>query len=104
VRDFMSAFSPVCPFFTHHVSSTVYGTSAVEVDAFPELPVPELGPGTSEGERLCSLSTSLQEFNGKTWGAKKDAGVSLNQPIEGIQVPEALAEFSATLTRMHQLV
>jgi valyl-tRNA synthetase len=104
VRDFMSAFSPVCPFFSHHVSSTVYGTSAVEVDAFPELPVPELGPGTSEGERLCSLSTSLQEFNGKTWGAKKDAGVSLNQPIEGIQVPEALAEFSATLTRMHQLV
>ena len=36
VRDFMSAFSPICPFFTHHISTTIYGTSAVEIDSFPE--------------------------------------------------------------------
>jgi valyl-tRNA synthetase len=103
VRDFMSAFSPVCPFFTHHISSTVYGTSAVEVDAFPEAPLPDIGPGTAEGKRLCDLSNPLQEFNGRTWGAKKDAGLSLNQPIGGIQIPEELSELSATLTRMHHL-
>ena len=104
VRDFMSAFSPVCPFFTHHVSATVYGASAVEVDAFPASPLPELNPGTDEGVRLCSLSTTLQDFNGRTWAAKKEAGISLNQPIENMPIPEALEEFSATLTRMHQLV
>jgi len=104
VRDFMSAFSPVCPFFTHHVSATVYGASAVEVDAFPSPPLPELNPGTDEGRRLCSLSTTLQDFNGRTWAAKKEAGISLNQPIENMPIPDELGEFSATLTRMHHLV
>ena len=72
VRDFLAAFSPVCPFFAHHISSTVYGTSAVDVDAFPDSPLPEVAFGTDEGSRLCGLSTSLQEFNGQTWAAKKN--------------------------------
>ncbi len=103
VRDFLAAFSPVCPFFAHHISSTVYGASAVDVDAFPDSPLPEVAHGTDEGARLCGLSTSLQDFNGQTWAAKKEQGISLNQPIEGIEVPTELTEFSATLTRMHQL-
>ena len=103
VRDFLAAFSPVCPFFTHHISSTVYGSSAVDVDAFPEPAMKDVAHGTDEGSRLCDLSHSLQEFNGQTWAAKKEAGVSLNQPIPGISVPDDLAEFSSTLTRMHQL-
>ena len=103
VRDFLAAFSPVCPFFTHHISSTVYGSSAVDVDAFPEPAMKDVAHGTDEGSRLCDLSHSLQEFNGQTWAAKKEAGVSLNQPISGISVPDDLAEFSSTLTRMHQL-
>ena len=103
VRDFLAAFSPVCPFFTHHISSTVYGSSAVDVDAFPEPAVKDVAHGTEEGSRLCDLSHSLQEFNGQTWAAKKEAGVSLNQPISGISVPDDLAEFSPTLSRMHQL-
>ena len=103
VRDFMSAFSPVCPFFSHHISSTVYGNSAVDVDAFPSQALEEVGQGTSEGERFCGLSAAVQEFNGSTWAAKKDAGISLNQPIEGIQIPDELVDFTATLTRMHQL-
>ena len=103
VRDFLAAFSPVCPFFAHHISSTVYGSSAVDVDAFPSAALPEVGFGTDEGARLCALSTSLQDFNGQTWAAKKEQGISLNQPIEGVVVPEELTEFAATLTRMHQL-
>ena len=103
VRDFMAAFSPVCPFFTHHISQTVYGNSSVDVDAFPPQAFTEVAAGTQEGERLCKLSTELQEFNGHVWGAKKEAGTSLNQPIQGIEVPESLAEFNGTLTRMHKL-
>ena len=103
VRDFLAAFSPVCPFFAHHISSTVYGSSAVDVDAFPQSPLPEVAFGTDEGARLCGLSTSLQEFNGQTWAAKKEQGISLNQPIEGVHVPEELTEFASTLKRMHQL-
>ena len=103
VRDFMAAFSPVCPFFTHHISSTVYGTSAVDVDAFPSAPLTDVAVGTDEGGRLCGLSNALQEFNGQTWAKKKEAGISLNQPISGLAIPDELVEFTATLTRMHQL-
>ena len=99
----MAAFSPVCPFFTHHISHTVYGSSAVDVDAFPSPALDDVAHGTNEGVRLCGLSHALQEFNGQTWAAKKEAGVSLNQPIGGIRVPNELAEFGPTLTRMHQL-
>ena len=31
VRDFMTAFSPVCPFFTHHISSTIYRLSLIHI-------------------------------------------------------------------------
>ena len=103
VRDFMAAFSPVCPFFTHHITSTVYGTSAVDVDAFPSPALEEVAFGTDESERLCSLSHALQEFNGHVWAKKKEAGISLNQPISDTPVPESLGEFSATLARMHKL-
>ena len=103
VRDFMAAFSPICPFFTHHISSTVYGTSAVDVDMFPEDPYPAVAQGTEEGSRLCSLSLELQEFNGQTWAAKKNQELALNQPISGISIPKGLSEFESTLTRMHQL-
>tara|TARA_B100000674_G_C37828608_1_gene909391 strand:- start:46 stop:1185 length:1140 start_codon:yes stop_codon:yes gene_type:complete len=103
VRDYMAAFSPVCPFFTHHISSTVYGTSSVDVDAFPSAPLTEVAVGTDEGGRLCGLSHALQEFNGQTWAKKKEAGISLNQPIAGLSIPDELVEFTATLTRMHQL-
>jgi valyl-tRNA synthetase len=103
VRDFLAAFSPICPFFTHHISNTVYGTSAVDVDMFPVDPYPAVAQGTEEGSRLCSLSLELQDFNGQTWAAKKNQELALNQPISGISIPKGLSEFESTLTRMHQL-
>ena len=103
VRDFMAAFSPVCPFFTHHISSTVYGSSAVDVDDFPEHAYLAVAHGTEEGDRLCSLSHDLQEFNGQTWATKQKQGMGLKNPISGISVPKSLSEFESTLTQMHQL-
>ena len=81
----------------------MYGLSSVDVDAFPLGPLSDVAYATEEGTRLCSLSHALQEFNGNTWAKKKDEGISLNQPIAGVTVPDELSEFKATLTRMHQL-
>jgi valyl-tRNA synthetase len=103
VRDFMSAFSPVCPFFTHHISSTVYGTSAVDVDSFPPAPYPSTDIDSEYGDSLRALSSMIQSFNGDTWNAKKEQGISLNQPIRDVLIPSELVEFSAILTRMHKL-
>lgn len=103
VRDFMSAFTPVCPFFTHHVSTTIYKASAVDVDAFPEQAYPEVAMGTGKGDALRALSSTLQTFNGDTWGYKKEQGISLNQPVSGVKIPESLEAFRTILTRMHSL-
>jgi hypothetical protein len=99
----MSAFTPVCPFFTHHVSSTIYEASAVDVDAFPEQAHAEVAIGTEKGDALRALSSTLQTFNGDTWGYKKEQGISLNQPVSGVKIPESLEAFRAILTRMHSL-
>jgi len=99
----MSAFTPVCPFFTHHISESIYGTSAVEVDAFPAPADPSVQLGTAEGDRLRTLSAAVQSFNGDTWNSKKEQGISLNQPVAGIEIPELLQDFTSILTRMHHL-
>ena len=100
VRDLMAIFSPVCPFFTHHITETLYGASAVDVREFPTAAL----ANDDEAARLRGLSAALVEFNSGTWKAKKDAGLSLNAEIEGIEVPAELAEFQTALAAMHKLV
>tara|TARA_B100000963_G_scaffold52473_1_gene40518 strand:+ start:677 stop:3166 length:2490 start_codon:yes stop_codon:yes gene_type:complete len=102
VRDFMSAFSPICPFFTHHISQTIYGFSAVDIDGFPTNPfTTKYDP--ERGEYLRSKTFDLQTFNGEVWSTKKANGVSLNQPISGVVIPDNLSEFTEILTSMHSL-
>ena len=96
LRDFLAAFSPVCPFFCHHISMTLYGTSAVDVDSFPNLPAVD--------EDLNSKTSDIESFNSEVWKTKKENGLSLNAEIEGIVIPDNLAGFRDTLTRMHKLL
>jgi valyl-tRNA synthetase len=103
VRDFLSAFSPICPFFSHHISQTIYSKSAVDVDSFPSNIVSELSVVSEEGDSLRKLTTSIQDFNSTTWNAKKEAGISLNQPVSGVVIPKDLVEFTDILTSMHSL-
>ena len=102
VRDFMSAFSPICPFFTHHISQTIYGTSAVDIDEFPDNPFSG-NFDQSRSDFLKSKTFDLQTFNGEVWSTKKENGISLNQPITGMVIPENLREFTEILTSMHSL-
>ena len=75
--------------------------SATDVREFPATPKDELNG--EEGGRLRGLTNSIKEFNSLVWNTKKENGVSLKDPIQGIEIPENLIEFSATLTRMHSL-
>ena len=95
VRDLMAALSPVCPFFTHHISNTLYGESAVDVREFPVR--------TPNDDELRALTNAIEEFNGATWRTKKESGLSLNAPISGIEIPDELSEFKSILTQMHKL-
>ena len=100
VRDLLSVFSPICPFFTHYLSTTLYGNSAVDVDSFPELPQ---AFNREKFEQLLTITDELESFNSMVWKAKKDSGVSLKSSIAGIEIPESLSFFSNTLVQMHSL-
>ena len=100
VRDLLSVFSPICPFFTHYLSTTLYGNSAVDVDSFPEL---THAFNREKLEQLLSLTDELESFNSMVWKAKKESGVSLKSSIAGIDIPESLSIFSNTLVQMHSL-
>ena len=95
-RDLLSILSPICPFFTHHLSTTLYEKSSVEVDFFPESPITDTQSWTEKTD-------DLVEFNSVVWKAKKDAGVSLAAPISGHNVPSSLKEIEAALVAMHKL-
>ena len=100
VRDLMSVFSPICPFFTHYLSTTLYGDSAVDVTDFPQLPE---SCDNGRFDDLRTLTRELEMFNSIVWKAKKDSGLSLRSPISGIEVPDNLSIFSGTLKQMHSL-
>jgi len=95
-RDMMSILSPICPFFTHHLSTTLYDRSAVDVDVFPERPITKTSDFTK-------MTDTLIDFNSQVWKAKKDAGVSLAAPISGHKVPEELKIIEQALVSMHKL-
>ena len=96
LKDFLAAFSPVCPFFCHHISMTLYGESSVDVAQFPTQ-----GPVDNQ---LNNLTPEVEAFNSEVWKTKKEQGLSLNAEIEGVQIPDSLEEFVGTLTRMHKLL
>ena len=95
-RDLLSILSPVCPFFTHHLSTTLYEKSSVEIDEFPESPI-------SDTKSWTNITESLVDFNSVVWKAKKDAGVSLAAPISGHKVPDSLKRIEQALISMHKL-
>jgi|TARA_Y100000031_G_scaffold107119_1_gene117971 valyl-tRNA synthetase len=95
-RDLLSILSPICPFFTHHLSTILYEKSAVDVDIFPEIPM----TGT---EKWTKMTDSLVGFNSAVWKAKKDAGISLAAPISGHTVPDELKNIGPALVSMHKL-
>ena len=96
LKDFLAAFSPVCPFFCHHISMTLYGESSVDVDQFPL-------QGAIDEDLNC-LTPEIEAFNSEVWKTKKEQGLSLNAEIEGVVIPQSLEEFNGTLSRMHKLL
>ena len=92
----MTVFSPVCPLFTHHITTTIYSTSAVDIRAHPQ-------PIEIEFNKDSSITNEIISFNAMVWKAKADAGTSLAAPITGITIPETISEFSQILTSMHKI-
>ena len=96
VRDILTSLSPICPFFTHYLSTTLYNQSSVDVRKFPAI--------MPSDQELLKLTDSLIEFNSEVWKTKKDSGISLNTEISGIIIPEELGILTTSLNRMHRII
>ena len=96
VRDVLTSLSPICPFFTHYLSTTLYDDSSVDIGEFPDI--------ISSKTELLNLTNHVIEFNSEVWKLKKDNGISLNTEISNIKIPDELGTLSDSLIRMHRIV
>lgn len=100
VRDLLISFSPVCPFFTDYLSTTLYGDSAVDATSFPL----QVISSEIDTDAYLQLTDLLIDFNSSTWKIKKEQGLSLKSEIHGIRIPSELGEFEDALISMHNLI
>ena len=96
VRDVLTSLSPICPFFTHYLSTTLYGNSSVDVREFPDI--------IASKSDLLNLTNHVIDFNSEVWKLKKDNGISLNTEISDVKIPEELVILSNSLIRMHRIL
>jgi valyl-tRNA synthetase len=97
-RDLMDGFSPICPFFCHYLSSTLYDRSAVIADSFPSIPL------DFETYKWTEITESVMDFNSEVWRTKKEQGLSLNSELSGVNIPDNLSQLEVPLRRMHKLL
>ncbi|MBV23368.1 MAG: valine--tRNA ligase [Euryarchaeota archaeon] len=96
VRDILTSLSPICPFFTHYLSTILYAKSSVDVREFPDI--------IASKYELLKLTNHVIEFNSEVWKIKKDNGISLNTEISDVKIPEELVILSDSLIRMHRIL
>ena len=97
-RDLMDGFSPICPFFSHYLSSILYDRSAVIADSFPSIPL------DFETYKWTEITESVMDFNSEVWRTKKEQGLSLNSELSGVNIPDNLSQLEVPLRRMHKLL
>ena len=96
VKDVLTSLSPICPFFTHYLSTTLYAKSSVDVREFPDI--------IASKSELLNLTNHVIDFNSEVWNIKKNDGISLNTEISDIKIPEELVILSDSLIRMHRIL
>ena len=99
VRDILTVFSPVCPFFTDYLSTTLYEQSAVDIREFPSSVLIE----NVDITRYLSITDDLVDFNSRIWKMKKDQGLSLKSEISDIEIPASLLDLQSSLAVMHSI-
>jgi valyl-tRNA synthetase len=95
LRAMLLLLAPISPFITHRVFEQLYRED-VHTSRFPE-PLPRVDAS------LVAKTPLVEAFNSDVWKRKKEQGLSLNQPIAGVEVPAELAPFGDALRVMHQL-
>jgi valyl-tRNA synthetase len=92
---FLRLTAPITPFITDKIWSEMFG-GTVHREAFPTV-------RREWDSELIATTATLVAFNSRIWKEKKDRGMSLAEPLTGVDLPEDLEPFRADLVRMHRL-
>jgi valyl-tRNA synthetase len=57
-------------------------------------------PAPKENKKILE---KISEFNGLVWKTKKEKGISLREPIEGVKIPKELSTFEKDLIACHKI-
>ncbi len=95
LQDLLRLLAPIVPFCTDKIWREMYGGS-VHGELFPSL-------RAGVREELTKLTPELEAFNSEVWRLKKERGIPLGQPLEGLGIPESLQRFADDLRKMHHL-
>ena len=60
-------------------------------------------PKAKLGKSNLKLIEKIIDFNSSIWKAKKEKGISLREPIEGIKIPKELKDFEKDLKACHKI-
>ncbi len=100
VSDILTIFSPICPFFSHYVSTEIYNISSISIQKYPIL---KLSSSDSDYTKVAPITNSLTEFNSLVWKTKKENNLSLKSALSNIEIPPDLLILEGPLTKMHNL-
>ena len=95
LRDLLRLLAPIIPFSTDRIWREMYSGS-VHAERLPH------GRDGIRGE-LMKFTPEIEAFNSDVWRQKRERGVPLSQPLEGVNIPEGLKAFEADLRAMHRL-
>ncbi len=93
LKHMLLLLAPITPFITYKLYSELWGRD-IHFEAFPgESDLPAVGFTTAD----------VEELNSMVWKAKKDAGISLRDPVKMLVIPERLRGLEKDLRYMHNL-
>lgn len=90
----LKLMAPITPFITDFIYRELNERS-IHLELFPQTSgIDQFDPEIAE---------MIMEFNRQIWKSKKDNNMSLRDPIEGIELVEALKPFEIDLVAMHNI-
>ncbi|MBN2101924.1 MAG: valine--tRNA ligase [Candidatus Aenigmarchaeota archaeon] len=96
LKKVLKVLAPVTPFITEKIYGEIY-EGDIHKEKFPE------NNGEASGFKFEFTTEEVMAFNSAVWKAKKDANVSLKNPVKKAVIPEKLKELEKTFKVMHKI-
>ncbi len=95
LRKILKLLAPVTPFITDYIWRGIYSEESIHIQEFPK---PDYKLIQSE-----DITPLITKTNSAIWKAKKEAKISLRQPLEYANLPKELEPYAPDLKQMHNI-